>query len=79
MTIEQLTTFFGWCALLNYMLLIITSVMLLFMQNTVIKTHQYFFDLPKEELLKSYFGFLANFKILTIAFFLIPYIALKLI
>ncbi|MFK8115257.1 MAG: DUF6868 family protein [Rubripirellula sp.] len=78
MTIENLTTLMGWCALLNIGLLATSTVGLVVGKRFATSIHSRLFDLDETELAKAYFQYLANYKIATLVFNVIPYIALKL-
>lgn len=78
MTVETLTTFFGWMTVLNIGFLIITTVLLLAMQNWVTGVHARMFKMDEADVRKAYFAYLAKYKTLTLVFALVPYIALKL-
>jgi hypothetical protein len=79
MTIETLTAFFGWCALINIGLMLLTTVTLLVGHESIIRIHSRMFGLEKPELQRAYFQYLAQFKIAVLVFSIVPYIALKMI
>lgn len=79
MTLEQLTSFFGWCTLINFGFLIFATAWLLLARDWVAQTHARMFGLPAAELPKIYFNYLAYFKIAAIIFSLTPYLALRII
>lgn len=78
MTIVELTTFFGWMAAINIGLLLFSTTFLVFCKNFALNMHNKLFGLEKTEINKIYFQYIAHYKILTITFSLVPYIALKL-
>ena len=71
--------FLGWCTLLNVSLLALSTVTLLAMRERVARFHGRLFQLDANQLQQAYFRYLANYKILTLVFNLVPYIALKVI
>jgi len=77
--LETLTTFLGWCTVINFGLLLFTTVMLFLFRDFVAGIHGKMMAMPREELNPAYFSYLANFKILIIVFNLAPYVALKVI
>ena len=79
MTTETLTAFFGWCALINIGLMILTTVTLLVGQEPILRFHSRMFGLEKTELQRAYFQYLAQLKIAVLVFSIVPYIALRLI
>lgn len=78
MTLDTLTTFFGWMALLNIVFLGLTALLLLAFKNRFAPMHAAMFDLDETEVKRAYFRWLANYKIAALIFSIIPYIALRL-
>ena len=78
MTQETLTVFFGWLCVINTGLLVLSTVMMLVLQNFALKVHSGMFKLDEVDLKKAYFQYLAQFKIVVIVFNLAPYVALKI-
>ena len=77
-TISDLTSFFGWCAVINTGVLFISAMAIMLMRNSIANIHGKMLGLNPESLPAAYFEYLANYKILTIIFSLVPYIALRL-
>ena len=77
-TIESLTTFFGWCAVINFSVLIIATLSMLALQDMMIRIHSNLFSLREDDLRRAYFDYLARYKIAIFIFNLAPYAALKL-
>lgn len=78
MTIEQLHTFFGLCTLINFSLLIVSTISLLLFKEGISVIHSSLFGLSEKRLPSFYFKWLAGFKIFAIIFSLVPYLALSL-
>jgi hypothetical protein len=78
-TIEILTQFFGWCAVINMSLLVITTVSIMIFEEPISKIHNKLFAINEEKLQLLYFQFIAYYKLAIIIFNLVPYFALKLI
>ncbi len=78
-TLYSLTEFFGWCTIINILVLALTTLMLVANRGFVVKTHKKMFGLSEVDLTKAYFNYLALFKIAVIVFNLVPYLALKII
>ena len=70
--------FLGWMTAINFGLLIFSTLILVLFKPAVIRAHQAFFDLDAQTLERMYFQYLAAFKILIVAFNLVPYLALRL-
>ena len=77
-TIETLTTFLGWCTAINFGVLIVTAIVLVFMRGCVSKIHGKLFKLNDEALSRAYFQYLGQYKIAIIVLNFVPYISLKL-
>ncbi len=79
MTIEQMTHFFGWCLLINSVVLLITTVGFKLARKKVVDIHSQMFGVESSELSKIYFKYLANYKLLVIVFNLVPFITLLIL
>lgn len=79
MTIEQLIPFFGWMSVINIALLFITTLAVMTVKPWMMDLHKQLFGLDEAALRKSYFKYIAQYKILTIMLNIIPYIALKIL
>ena len=78
MTINELTTFLGWCSILNIVLLTFSAVLLVFFIERIAQIHAGMFTIDQAEIHKMYFQYLANYKIATLIFNIIPYFSLKI-
>ncbi len=78
MTQEILTAVFGWMTVLNFAILLFSSLMIVTMQDWIAGIHSKMFQMEQAEVKKAYFKFLANYKLLTIVFCLMPWVALKM-
>jgi len=79
MNIQTLTTFFMWCTIINGILLIFSSVILVFFKDWVYSIHSRWFPLPKETFNAIIYSFIGLFKIAFLLFNLTPYMALLII
>jgi hypothetical protein len=77
--IDALTGFFGWCSVINIVMLCMATLMLTLMRDFVSGIHSKMTGLGQTELSVAYFQYLANYKIAILMLNLVPYIALKLI
>ena len=77
-SIETLTTFFGWCTVINVVALAITSIMLMLMRNFISGIHGKMFGVNKEDLPLTYVQYLGNYKIAIIVLNIVPYIVLRI-
>jgi hypothetical protein len=78
MSATELANFLGWCTLLNFGLLIFSSLALVIALKPISQLHARLFDLDRAELSMAYFRYLANYKILIIVLNLVPYLALRI-
>ncbi|NEX17989.1 MAG: hypothetical protein C1943_15560 [Halochromatium sp.] len=79
MTIDQLTAFLGWAAVINIGVLLLSTAALLVLRAPITRIHARLFGLDEQDLGRAYFQYLAQFKIATIVLTVAPYLALKLI
>ena len=77
-SLDSLTTFFGWCCVLNLSVLMFATTSLFALQDMMIRIHSNFFSLREDDLRRAYFDYLARYKIAIFIFNLAPYGALKL-
>jgi len=78
-TIELLTAFFGWCFVVNSVILTVFTIFLYLGRGWIPKLHAGLFSLHEDAIKASHFNFLANYKLIILTFSLVPYIALKII
>lgn len=78
MTQEFLTTVFGWMTVLNFALLALSTLLIVALQDWAAGIHGRMFQMDPSDAKRAYFRYLANYKILTIVFCLMPWLALKL-
>ena len=79
LTQQTLIEFFGWSTVINFTILLLSTLTISFFRETIIKIHSELFNLNKEDLGRAYFNYIAIYKILIIVFNFVPYLALKLL
>ena len=77
-TLIELTEFFGWASLLNLGMLTFASLLLILMRPYMMAMHSKLLSIPESDLNTIYIKYLANYKIVTFVFMVIPYLALKI-
>lgn len=77
-TLSQLTELLGWASIINIGILFLAVLLLTTMKKTYTAIHKKMFDMDESDLMRAYFQFLAQYKILIFVFNLAPYIALKI-
>ena len=76
--LETLTTFFGWCSVINFSILIVTTLLLAAAKDFISSVHSKLMGVGKGDLANEYFSYLANYKIAIFMLNIVPYFALKL-
>ncbi len=77
MTLDTLTTFLGWCTVINFGLLIFSTIMIVAMRSKIAGFHAKLFGLTDLETNKAYFSFLSIYKVGIILLNFVPWVALK--
>ena len=77
-SVETFRKFFGWCTVINFGIFMFTAIAILLMRDWMSGLHGSMFGMDQEEVLESYFAYLANFKIVIIVFNLVPYLSLRM-
>jgi len=79
MNIETLTTFFMWCTILNFALLILASLIGICAKDWAYGMHSKWFGISRETFNVAIYSFLGLYKVLIFVFSLTPYIALLIV
>ena len=77
-SLEAVTAFFGWTTVINFVLLAVSTIMVIVMRGSISRMHGRMFGLESVDLSRAYFQYIAQYKIAIIVFSLTPYVALKL-
>lgn len=77
-SLSQITEILGWASVLNIGFLFFTTISLVVMKSVIVSIHSKMFGVPESDLSIIYFKYLANYKTLSLIFFVTPYIALKI-
>ena len=78
MTIDSLTSFLGWCSVINIAILVVSTLMMIVMRDFAVKIHSRLFHVDAEALTALYLQYLGNYKIAVIILNIVPYIALRI-
>ena len=76
-SIQTLTTFLGWCTVLNLGVLSLAAILLIIMRTPISSIHSKMFGLSQDDLSRAYFQYLAQYKIAIFVLNIVPYLALK--
>jgi hypothetical protein len=68
-----------WCTILNFALLVLSSLFCLCAADWVYRIHSKWFSISRETFNVAFYSFLGLYKVLVFVFCLIPYIALLLV
>jgi hypothetical protein len=79
MDITTIRDFFMWCTIMNGALLFLTFIICVFARDFAYRMHSRWFTLSKETFDVVFYSFLGFFKIIVLAFNLVPYLALLII
>jgi hypothetical protein len=79
MDIQTLTAFFMWCTILNFALLLLSSLLCLCAADWAYRIHSKWFSISRETFNVAIYSFLGLYKVLVFVFCLIPYIALLIV
>ena len=74
----ELTTFLGWCSVINIAVLLVATIMLVGLRTQIAGLHSRLLGLTEAELAASYTQYLSNYKVLITVFNVVPYFALQL-
>lgn len=75
--ISIITTFLGWCTVINLGLYVFSVVMVTIFSTPIKSIHSKLSKIPTEKLDEFYFNFLGNYKLAIFITNLVPYLALK--
>ncbi len=76
--LQTITTFLGWCTLVNLGIYLFSVLALMGFRGPIKKIHSAVSAVPGEKLDEVYFNYLGNFKMAIIVLNIAPYVALKL-
>ena len=79
MDIATLRAFFMWCTIINGALLALSFVILACAGDWVYRMHSKWFPISREAFDVAIYSFLGLFKIIILAFNLVPYLALLIV
>ncbi len=77
-TFDLLVSWLGWAALLNLAYLLLATLLILVFKPWISSLHARLFGLEEARLPMAYFTFLGYYKLVTMAFFVLPYLAARL-
>jgi len=78
MDIDALTTFLGWCSIINIGVMIISTLAITTFRETIIRLHSRMFSVNPDALPMKYFTYLGNYKLAIYMLNFVPYVSLKI-
>lgn len=75
---DSIARFLGICSVMNIIMLLVSSILFIAMQDTIYKIHSKWFDVDRKTFTAILYAFLGFYKILLFVFNIVPWIALKL-
>ena len=78
MYINEITTFFGWCTVINMAVYLFSALAIIVFKRFTTKLHSNVMGIDAKALPAMYFYYLGNYKLGIMIFNLAPYFALKL-
>ena len=78
MSIEEMAAILGWCTVVNFCLLLLSMIVLMFFKNPVQAIHAKMSGLSTDDLNRLYFQYMGRFKTLWIVFNLTPYLVIRI-
>ncbi|MCB9092338.1 MAG: hypothetical protein H6620_07235 [Halobacteriovoraceae bacterium] len=78
MELDQLQSFLGWCTVINFGILALTSVAISIFKKPLSKLQARMFGVESLSARGFYFSYLANYKIVVLVFNLVPYLAIRI-
>lgn len=76
--LESVTTFFGWCTVINIALLLFLAIWLVAFRGFTKSLHSAILGVDEGALDTLYIQFIGNYKLLITVFSLVPYLALRI-
>lgn len=79
MTMEQIELVLLWMTLINFGLLLFSTVIVVVFRDAIYRTHSSMFGIDEKQFAQAVYTYLANFKVLVIVFNLAPLLAFYLL
>jgi hypothetical protein len=79
MTVEMLRSFFGWCTLFNWAIMLISLLFMTLIRRWTFRMHATMFGLSEEDVSKVLYLVMAGYKVGIFLFCMVPYLVLRLL
>lgn len=78
-SMQTIREILGWSTVLNAAVLVFSSLVLMIAGSSIKRIHSKMFGLSEDDLARSYFQYLAHYKIAILIFNLAPYVAIRIV
>lgn len=78
MNLETLREFLGWCTVINFGILLLSTAGILGARKAVARLHGRMFGMMEADLSRIYFQYLSFYKVLVLALNFAPWLALRI-
>jgi hypothetical protein len=75
---DELRELLGWCTVVNFGIMLLSTVAILAAGKRIARLHGKMFGMPEADLTRLYLQYLSGYKALTLAFNFAPWLALTL-
>jgi hypothetical protein len=79
MTVEMLRSFFGWCTLLNWGIMVVALILMTAARGWTTRVHSLIFGVPEEDVRRIVYQMMVFYKVAVFVFNFVPYVALRII
>jgi hypothetical protein len=79
MEIDLVRAVFGWMSVLNLGYLLLATVFVKVFPSWILALHKSWFGVDEADLRRAYFNFVSQYKVMTLIFSVVPYLALRLV
>lgn len=76
--LSTITEFFGWATLIHFGFLSLMTLLIILFNKLILSIHQRLLNLSEPDLHKLYANYLSAYKLMSIIFFAVPWVTLKL-
>lgn len=77
MSPTEITNFLGWCALGNYLILLLWAACIILLPDWLYRLHTRWFDIPRQQFFAIHYSMMGYYKLGIFLLNLIPFIVLR--
>jgi membrane protein YdbS with pleckstrin-like domain len=79
MSLDQLTELLMWMTVVNVVVLVLSSVLVMVLRNTMCRAHAKLFGIKEDEVALVAYGYLGVYRLLVLVFNIVPYVSLQFV